>query len=445
MKISLIKSSEIFTPLRMDGKYHLSDGMVVRDEIMKSPYKCCTIGDVTSKIYCPGIFHRNYVQSGTPFLGGGDILRKNLDSGKFLTKTHTPNHETLIIPKFCTLVTCGGTIGNTVFASERLSACWASQHVMRVIPNEKIKEGMLCAYLSSRQGYLLLTTNTYGSVIPTLNSESIASIPIPEFPQTFQSIVDSMLKESAKERDLALDKLEESIKIFDNYLSSPDILKRGCIKSKSIFSKHIRFDAQYQFEKMIEEHENQNLEEIPITSCAVRIYVGNRGKRYYVNKGIYFLSSSDMMLFNPKRFSSMISSRTPSLSNLKVEEKDILISRSGTVGNCIFVNENLKDVTVSEHALRLRINNAVIEPEYVFAYLNTSQGRRKLVNSAYGSVIVTLGEDYVGEIKLPILSKEERKKIVNNIVAYSEAMAKAETLESEAISLVEKEIDSWSK
>lgn len=141
----------------------------------------------------------------------------------------------------------------------------------------------------------------------------------------------------------------------------------------------------------------------------------------------------------------MISSRTPSLSNLKVEEKDILISRSGTVGNCIFVNENLKDVTVSEHALRLRINNAVIEPEYVFAYLNTSQGRRKLVNSAYGSVIVTLGEDYVGEIKLPILSKEERKKIVNNIVAYSEAMAKAETLESEAISLVEKEIDSWSK
>ena len=445
MKISTIKAQDIYMPLRLDGRYHLSDGMVVREEIRKSPYQCVTIGEVTSKIYCPGIFHRNYVHKGTPFLGGGDILRKNFDSGKFLTKVHTPNHETLVIPKFCTLVTCGGTIGNTVFASETLSKCWASQHVMRVIPNSKIKEGMLYAYLASKQGFLLLTTNTYGSVIPTINSESISNIPIPQFPDAFQSKIDDMLKESASERDFALRKLEESVNIFNNYISSPILTNRGVVKSKAIFAKHTRLDAQYQFEKIIESKENLDLKSELVSSCATKIYVGNRAKRYYVSKGIYFLSSSDMMLFNPKRFASMISSRTPSLADLKVKEKDILISRSGTVGNCMFVSSGLKDVTVSEHALRLRINKEHIAPEYVFAYLNTTQGRRKLENSAYGSVIITLGEEYVGEIEIPIIPIEDYKKIVDNVDLYSEAMSKAENLESEAVAIVENEIESWSK
>ena len=128
--------------MRIDGKFHLSDGLQVRKLIKNAPYKVKSIFDVTSNIYCPGIFQRHYTSSGTPFLGGADIQKQSYDSGKYLKESTTPNHEILAIKKGWTLVTCGGTVGETAFANRELAKCWVSQHVMRLIP-DGIKPGML--------------------------------------------------------------------------------------------------------------------------------------------------------------------------------------------------------------------------------------------------------------------------------------------------------------
>ena len=188
--------------MRIDGKFHLSDGLQVRKLIKNAPYKVRSIFDVTSNIYCPGIFQRHYTSSGTPFLGGADIQKQSYDSGKYLKESTTPNHEILAIKKGWTLVTCGGTVGETAFANRELAKCWVSQHVMRLIP-DGIKPGMLYSYLATNEGKMLLTTNTYGSVIPTLNSNSIGELPIPEFPESFQQEVDDLIQESARLREEA--------------------------------------------------------------------------------------------------------------------------------------------------------------------------------------------------------------------------------------------------
>ena len=204
-------------------------------------------------------------------------------------------------------------------------------------------------------------------------------------------------------------------------------------------------DSQYQSEVLLRKDDNPGLLSLTIGQIAKNIYVGNRGKRYYVNGGIPFLSSSEMMLFNPKRWCKQISVRTPSLKSLRVQEKDILISRSGTIGNCLFVSNGLKDVTISEHALRLRIDEDKVAPEYIYAYLCSWQGQRKLKNAAYGSVIITLGEDFVREISLPKASENDYNEIVELIKSFTKKNDEAAELESKAILIVEKEIESWSK
>lgn len=209
MKISSVKSKFVVSQMRLDGSFHLSDGLEVRKLVSKSPYGTTEIKDVSSNIYCPGIFKRNYVKSGIPFLGGGDIQKQDLDSGKYLREKNTPNYEVLQIKKGWSLVTCGGTIGDTVFANNLLAKCWISQHVMRVIP-QNIKEGMLYAYLASKYGKLLLTTNTYGSVIPTLNASNIANLPIPRFPEYFQQEVDNLVQEAARLRVESADMLTKA-------------------------------------------------------------------------------------------------------------------------------------------------------------------------------------------------------------------------------------------
>ena len=98
---------------------------------------------------------------------------------------------------------------------------------------------------------------------------------------------------------------------------------------------------------------------------------------------------------------------------------------------------------VSEHALRLVIDPDKIDPKYVFCYLNTAHGKRVLESLAYGSVIITLGEEFVANIDLPLLSKEAQDTISAKIKRYSSLLDEATRLENEAVSLVEAEIEKW--
>ena len=447
MKASSVKSKFVLKCMRFDGKFHLSEGLEVRKIIAKCPYGTDIIENVTTNIYCPGIFSRNYTKTGTPFLGGGDILKANYDSGKYLREKTTPNHKTLAVKRGSTLVTCGGTIGCAAFVNSSLSKCWASQHVMRVEP-KGIKEGLLYSYLASKHGYLLLTTNTYGSVIPTLNSENIASLPIPNFPQEFQANVDNLIQESAQLREEATDTLYEAISLVENEIGSSRInlgYNYGSVSSSCLTSQFQRFDSQYQLGMKQLSKIKRNLKTSKLGSFATDIFVGNRGKRIYVKKGIPFISSSDMMLANPLRDCKQISKNTPGLSQMIVNKGDILISRSGTVGNTIIVGDYLSGTAVSEHAMKLVIDKSKIAPEYVYAYLLTGQGQDSLKTLPYGSVIVTLGEMFLADLDLPLIDGaiyEEVVKLIKNYITKSDESVR---MENEAIAMVEQEIEKWNK
>lgn len=448
MKIGRVSNKFVRSQLRLDGKFHLSEGLVVRKQIYNSPYEVKSIYDVTSNIYCPGIFRRNYVSSGVTFLGGSDIKRNDLDSGKYLTETNTPNFEILKIKKGWTLVTCGGTIGETVFANKLLAKCWISQHVMRVIPNvDKIKEGMLFSYLATKYGKSLLTTNTYGTVIPTLNASNIGNLPIPVFPADFQEKVDTLIQDSARLREEATEELEKAKRMIEEFVGISKFnlsYQTQILSSKNIQSRFKRLDSQYQIGKFHMAKEKHNLETIKIRDIAYKILVGNRGKREYVDKnGIPFLSSSDMMMSNPLRQAKQIRKNSLNIGNLLVSKNDILISRSGTVGNTIIVGDNLNGVAVSEHAMKLGVNPDLMPPEYVFAYFQTKQGQNSLKILPYGSVIITLGEEFLGDVDLPIIPKELMDKVVPLVREYITNNDIANQKETEAISLVEAEIEKW--
>lgn len=446
MRTGIVSNKFIVSQNRFDGSYHLSDGLEVRKLIKRSPYPTTTIYEVTSDIYCPGIFRRNYVSSGVPFLGGGDIQKQELDSGKYLRVNNTPNHEILKIEKGWTLVTCGGTIGDTVFANNILAKCWVSQHVMRVIP-KNIAEGMLYAYLASKYGKSLLTTNTYGSVIPTLNAGNIGELPIPIFPTEFQNTIDHYIQESSKLREESTEALKTATSIIEDTIGQSTfelIHQCATISSKNITSKFTRFDAQYQIGNQLLSKEKNGLTTIKISSVATKILVGNRGKREYVDrKGVPFLSSSDMMLANPLRQAKQIRKNSNNIENMLVSTGDILISRSGTVGNTVIVGETLNKVAVSEHAMKLTIDSNKIAPEYVFAYFKTKQGRNSLQVLPYGSVIITLGEEFLGNVDLPLIQDDKMAEVVSLVKQYISKNDQAIFLENQAISMVEQEIEKW--
>ena len=79
-----------------------------------------------------------------------------------------------------------------------------------------------------------------------------------------------------------------------------------------------------------------------IGSASMNIFYGNRAKRIYVTKkekGIPFLSSSDILQADIENVKLVSKKYTPGIDEMKLVEGWTLVSRSGTIGNCAYVDK----------------------------------------------------------------------------------------------------------
>ena len=317
MKTSVVRLDNI-KPIqfRFDASYHLSEGEEVKRLINASPYRLLKVSDASKDIFIGNRAKRVYVKKrshGTPFLSSSDILQADLENVKIASNKYTPNIEQMKLQKGWTLISRSGTIGNCAFANAKHAQKLASEDVIRLVPNNILREGVVYAYLASKYGHSLLTQGTFGAVIQHIEPDFVGSLPIPNFPESFQKEVDDLIQESARLREEATVALEEAIKIFDNILGETEFTSNQQTKvlsSKQIFQSFKRFDSQYQIASDVLKAQLQKISgirTIKIATIASNVFIGNRGKRMYVNNnGVPFMSSSDMMLFNALYYSKLI-------------------------------------------------------------------------------------------------------------------------------------------
>lgn len=140
-------------------------------------------------------------------------------------------------------------------------------------------------------------------------------------------------------------------------------------------------------------------------------FYGPRAKRNYLKNidstSIGFLGSSEMLDIypDPVKFVSHDNSMVDSLS---LTEGIILISRSGTIGNVTFVGQTLSKFLVSEHAIRLVMNEF---PGFVYTYLKTDVAQNLLHAEKFGSVILEIEPDALKNMLIPNAPALIKKKI----------------------------------
>lgn len=448
MKIGKVSCQDIRIVMRLDGSFHLAEANIYEKTILKREHRL--LDSFCDDIFTSGRSKRFYTtkERGYPYLSNSDVIAQNpFASCKYYSRKYAYDDDALL-KKGMILTGRVGAIGQTAYVTDEFEEkkAMGSDNIIRIVPKKNEYGGFLYAFLASEIGNKLLWKLATGGVQPYITDGMLANIPVPIFPEEKQEQIHNLITEAAQLRVEANRLLEEAVEMFENEIGVSTYqysYRTNKINISQINTWQCRFDAQYQIAKNEIKKEKTTHKHIQIKECADMIFTGNRSKRNYVADGIPFLSSSDMLLFNPKRFTKQISKNSNNLTELLVSEKDILISRSGTVGNTVIVGTDLTGVAVSEHALRLVINKDVIEPEYVFCYLNTKQGKNILEATAYGSVIITLNEDYIGNINLPLIDDKVRSKIVLSINQYLTKMDKATNNENQAISLVENEIALW--
>lgn len=435
--------------LRFDSSYHLSDGVAVKRIIASSPYPLIFIEKAAKRIFIGDRTRRIYVKDrehGIPFLSSSDILQADLENVKLVSKKYTSNIEEMKLQKGWTLITRSGTIGNCAFANAKHAQKLASEDVIRLVPNNILREGYIYAYLASKQGYSLLTQGTFGAVIQHIEPAHVASLPIPVAPESFQQEVDDLIQESARLREEATDALQQAIQQVEEIIPHPTKRNVGCVSSHTILSSHNkRFEANYYISEGhdIEEYIYKHFTWKPLGEVCEDISRPDIFKRYYVQNGIVFLGGADIFLSNPNSKKQLSKSKTSNISSLAIKENTILIPRSGTIGNVAWAHAGHAQKLASEHVIRLQPND-ILRGGYIYAFLSSSIGKTLIQKHIFGSVIQHIEPPHLKLIPIPIIEDSIINDIHRLVIEYSKKVGMAIEKEKRAISMVEQEIDSWS-
>lgn len=208
----------------------------------------------------------------------------------------------------------------------------------------------------------------------------------------------------------------------------------------------LRIDAWYwdpaknNLAKKLMDLSNKDIREVTNLGSLVvdgGIFYPGRHKRNYVPKGensIEFFSGTQILQTRPFDIKYQPKNYRPAAKHF-VEKDWILITRSGTTGRVVMVNEQMEGKMVTEHVIRVICDKKQIDPYYVYAILASDKiGRQLLDKGIYASVVDHISPQFVSTIPIPRLSPEKEKEIADK-------MRVAEMVRAKANKTMKKEID----
>lgn len=441
---------------RFDAPVHLSEGVSAKRLMQSCPYELLTIGDVSERVWHAGRWRRVYVNNpnnGITLLGSSAILKFDLSKEKMISVKYTEDKEDKALKKGWTLISCSGTIGNCAFANAQHAEKLASQDVIRVSPNNILREGVIYAFLASKYGYSMLTQGTFGSVIQHIEPENVKSIPIPHFPETFQKEVDDLMQESARQREEAVDALEEAKGLIMSFCQEDYAITRlksfMSVKIKGVRSTlNTRFDPTIYINKGVQWVKSIQKQSTRLGDLNVKMWYPGIFKRAYVENGLPYLKGSSVFDVNPfKTCDHLSKARTPKLDDLWLKEGMLLITCAGACGLVKMITKEYEDngAIGSPDIIRLVSSDSLFTTEYIFAYLQLPPIYDYMQSLKYGSVIERFDIENIKTIPVVRPTEELSQAVTDIVKSYMAKTYRAFNCEEQAISMVEREIESWNK
>ncbi len=447
MRFRIVSSQDIYREGRFDGSYHNAEA-IVYDNIIKS-HSSHNLNYYCTDIFTSGRNKRAYTSKefGYPFLSNSDAASQNpFSSCKYNSKKYGYD-ESAVLKAGMILTGRVGAIGQTSLVPrywETLNAM-GSDNIIRIAVKPEYRNGYIYAYLASKIGNLQFWKHATGGVQPFITDAMVGYLPIPDFSDSFQQKVDDLIQETTRLRANAADALNKAHELIVKQFSiAPSHAPHCIVSSKTIFSSQLhRFDSNYYVAdgKYYDTIIKTTFHWKTLGDVSERIWRPDIFKRAYVKNGIPFLSSSDIMLSIPQS-EKQISRRMPNSEAFLVDEKWILVPRSGTIGEVVYTTSQHAQKLVSEHVIRI-VPNDILSSGYVYAFLSSSIGKALIQRLIFGSVIQHIEPPLLETIPIPILSDVQMDEIAELAEIHRTCWGKAAELELEAISLVESEIEKW--
>lgn len=157
-----------------------------------------TIANIDGKVYRPGIFKRNYVSNGIPYIKGSEIFLTNpFRRCEQLSRTLTPFIDEMSMKEGQILITCAGSVGDIKLITKEYEdkKSIGSQDIIRLESNDELyTKEYLFVYLQQPFVYDYIQSMKYGSVIERIEPFHVESIPVIEPTKELSEEITSIIR-----------------------------------------------------------------------------------------------------------------------------------------------------------------------------------------------------------------------------------------------------------
>lgn len=173
------------------------------------------VRDVTQAVFGVPRFKHVYGSDGIPYLDSEDLFRVNPEITKFIPEATKKNPRSYFVEAGQVLMAVSGQIyglnGSVVLANQRHEQKIISNHIVRIVADERIRSGYLHTVLGHpRLGRPIVTRLAFGSSVPEVAPHDILNIPVPRLqPHVEDEIAE--LAETASQCRCEADDLEDEV------------------------------------------------------------------------------------------------------------------------------------------------------------------------------------------------------------------------------------------
>lgn len=141
----------------------------------------------------------------------------------------------------------------------------------------------------------------------------------------------------------------------------------------------------------------------------------------------YFIKSGEKIYISEEVYQKL---------SLHLEERDILIQRAGTLGKAsIVLSENLPS-TANQNLAQVKVNETLISPFYLIAFLNCFYGISSFERLATGNVQPWLNLEQINNLPIPIPSNTLQSELTSIIISAKRHKDESSSLYSQAEQLL---------
>jgi type I restriction enzyme S subunit len=352
------------------------------------------------------------------------------------------------------IITRVGTIGRLCKIPINVDKVAMGQNLTRVsFDTDKIDVDFILAYMNTDYCLNQMIRFAYGGVQPSLTNKNIKDLLIILPKREIQKYIGNKVRKAEQCREEAEQLKKEAEQLLINYLELEHFKKKlkeieeQHQKSYWVNPSHIenRLDSTFYSSKFVfaDKILNNMSNKYMFKDIIEDISNGATPKgANYLTTGIPFLrvqnivheivDLSDVVYINEETNNN--------LSRSKLEQGDLLISLSGSIGHTAIFPFKLA-CNINQHVARVKINKRLFNNYYVSLFLNSNLGKLQQHRAITGAIQGYLSYENIYSLRIPYINLEKQQEIGSKLQESQDRIFKLERILLEAKQDVESLIE----